>query len=299
MKAKVMIRSISVYFFAIATGFLFLSPVIWMVSASLQRERDLLAIPPRFIPEHPSGAAYLKLLSSEYYETTRAKDEGVPTYSVPNQAKLYPGSLLNSFVVSASTTLICLLIGSLTAYTITRLKFKGRTTLFFGILACRMVPALALVIPFFMLARTLGLIDRKIWLIVVYCSFALPYVIWMLKGFFDAVPRELEESARIDGCSRVGTIWRIIYPIILPGLVAAGIFAFMQTWNEFFYALIMTDTGRAFTVPVISGMFASELAIDYTLMITSGVLTMLPPIIFTFVFQRFIISGLTAGSVKG
>lgn len=299
MKAKVVIRSIPVYCFAIATGFLFLSPVIWMVSASLQRERDLLAIPPRFIPEHPSGTAYLKLLSSEYYETTRARDEGVPTYSVPNQAKLYPGSLLNSFVISATTTLICLLIGSLTAYTITRLKFKGRTTLFFGILACRMVPALALVIPFFMIARTLGLIDRKIWLIGVYCSFALPYVIWMLKGFFDAVPRELEESARIDGCSRVGTIWRIIYPIILPGLVAAGIFAFMQTWNEFFYALIMTDTGRAFTVPVISGMFASELDIDYTLMITSGVLTMLPPIIFTFVFQRFIISGLTAGSVKG
>ena len=288
-----------VYVFALVTALLFLSPVVWLVSASLQKERDLLVIPPRFIPEDLSTEAYLKLLAADYYENTKATDEGVRSYSVPNQAKLYPGALLNSFVVSASTTLICLLIGSLTAYTITRLKFKGRTTLFFGILACRMVPALALVIPFFMLARTLGLIDRKIWLIVVYCSFALPYVIWMLKGFFDAVPRELEESARIDGCSRVGTIWRIIYPIILPGLVAAGIFAFMQTWNEFFYALIMTDTGRAFTVPVISGMFASELDIDYTLMITSGVLTMLPPIIFTFVFQRFIISGLTAGSVKG
>lgn len=299
MKATTIAHRCMVYVFALLTALLFLSPVVWLVSASLQKERDLLVIPPRFIPEYPSTEAYLKLLAADYYENTKATDEGVRSYSVPNQAKLYPGALLNSFVVSASTTLICLLIGSLTAYTITRLKFKGRTTLFFGILACRMVPALALVIPFFMIARTLGLIDRKIWLIGVYCSFALPYVIWMLKGFFDAVPRELEESARIDGCSRVGTIWRIIYPIILPGLVAAGIFAFMQTWNEFFYALIMTDTGRAFTVPVISGMFASELDIDYTLMITSGVLTMLPPIIFTFVFQRFIISGLTAGSVKG
>lgn len=299
MKAKAAIRTVLIYFFALVTGFLFLSPIIWMVSASLQKESDLLAVPPRFIPKNPSGASYLKLMNSEYYENTRAADEGVPTYSVPNQAKLYPGSLLNSFIISTTTTIISLLIGSLTAYSITRLKFAGRNSLFFGILACRMVPALALVIPFFLIGKELGLIDRKLWLITIYCSFALPYVIWMLKGFFDAVPRKLEESARIDGCSRVGTIWRIIYPVILPGLAAAGIFAFMQTWHEFFYALIMTDTGRAFTVPVISGMFASELDIDYTLMITSGVLTMIPPIVFTFVFQRFILSGLTAGAVKG
>ena len=288
-----------VYFFALVTAFLFVSPVIWLVSASLQIESDLLSVPPRFIPENPSGESYLKLLASEYYEQTKASDSGVRSYSVPNQAKLYPGALLNSFVVSTSTTLICLLIGSMTAYSITRLKFRGRSTIFFGILASRMVPSLALVIPFFMIARTLGMIDRKIWLILVYSSFTLPYVVWMLKGFFDAVPRDLEEAARIDGCSRVSTIWRIIYPMIVPGLVAAGIFAFMQTWNEFFYALIMTDSGRAFTVPVISGMFASELDIDYTLMITSGVLTMIPPIVFTFVFQRFILSGLTAGAVKG
>ena len=292
-------RTLMVYFFALVTAFFFVSPVIWLVSASLQKESDLLAVPPRFIPENPSAESYLKLLASEYYEKTKASDSGVRSYSVPNQAKLYPGALLNSFVVSASTTLICLLIGSMTAYSITRLKFRGRSTIFFGILASRMVPSLALVIPFFMIARSLGMIDRKIWLILVYSSFTLPYVVWMLKGFFDAVPRDLEEAARIDGCSRVSTIWRIIYPMIVPGLVAAGIFAFMQTWNEFFYALIMTDSGRAFTVPVISGMFASELDIDYTLMITSGVLSMIPPIVFTFVFQRFILSGLTAGAVKG
>ena len=296
---RIRARNLMVYFFALVTAFLFVSPVIWLVSASLQKESDLLAVPPRFIPENPSGESYLKLLASEYYEKTKASDSGVRSYSVPNQAKLYPGALLNSFVVSASTTLICLLIGSMTAYSITRLQFRGRSTIFFGILASRMVPSLALVIPFFMIARTLGMIDRKIWLILVYSSFTLPYVVWMLKGFFEAVPRDLEEAARIDGCSRVSTIWRIIYPMIVPGLVAAGIFAFMQTWNEFFYALIMTDSGRAFTVPVISGMFASELDIDYTLMITSGVLTMIPPIVFTFVFQRFILSGLTAGAVKG
>ena len=213
---RIRARTLMVYFFALVTAFLFVSPVIWLVSASLQKESDLLAVPPRFIPENPSGESYLKLLASEYYEKTKASDSGVRSYSVPNQAKLYPGALLNSFVVSASTTLICLLIGSMTAYSITRLKFRGRSTIFFGILASRMVPSLALVIPFFMIARGLGMIDRKIWLILVYSSFTLPYVVWMLKGFFDAVPRDLEEAARIDGCSRVSTIWRIIYPMIGP-----------------------------------------------------------------------------------
>ena len=289
-----------IYFFAILVTFLFVSPVAWLVSASFQKESDLLVIPPKFIPEEPSLDAYMKLLASEYFENSKSDDDqGVRSYSVPNQAKLYPGALLNSFIVSVSTTLICLLIGSLTAYSITRLKFRGRNVLFFGILGSRMVPSLALVIPFFILANKLGMTDRKSWLILVYCSFTLPYVIWMLRGFFDSLPKDLEDAARIDGCSRVGTIFRIIYPMILPGLIAAGIFAFMQTWNEFFYALIMTNSGRAFTVPVVSGMFASELDIDYTLMITSGVLTMIPPVIFTFVFQKFIMSGLTSGGVKG
>jgi len=292
------IKILVVYFFAIIIGLFFLSPIAWLISASLQKETDLLSVPPSFIPREPSFDSYEKLLAGKNFET-KAKEAGVRSYSIPNEAKLYPGSLRNSFIISTSTTLICLFIGSLTAYTITRLNFKLRNVLFFGILGTRMIPAIALIIPFFLLAKKLGMIDSKIWLIIVYCSFTLPYVTWMLRSFFDSIPRDLEEAARIDGCSRVGTIWRIIYPMILPGLVAAGIFAFMQTWNEFFYALIMTNTGNAFTVPVISGMFATELDIDYTLMITSGVLTIIPPLVFTFVFQRFIVGGLTAGSVKG
>ncbi len=292
-------KKILMYVFAVLIALFFISPVAWLVSASLQKESDLLSVPSNFIPREVNVDSYLKLLAADYYETTKAEDSGVRSYSVPNQAKLYPGAILNSFIVSVSTTLLCLLIGSLTAYSITRLKFKGRNVLFFGILGSRMVPSLSLVIPFFILANKLGMTDRKVWLILVYTSFTLPYVTWMLRGFFDSLPRDLEEAARIDGCSRVATIFRIIYPMIIPGLIAAGIFAFMQTWNEFFYALIMTNSEKAFTVPVVSGMFASELDIDYSLMITSGVLTMVPPILFTFIFQKYIMSGLTEGGVKG
>jgi multiple sugar transport system permease protein len=300
IKTAVLRKRIVIYFFAFLVAFFFVAPVAWLVSASLQSESALLVIPPSFIPKEPSADAYIKLLASQYYENTKSqKDMGVRSYSIPNEAKLYPGALLNSFIISLCTTLISLVAGSLTAYTVTRLKFKGRRVLFYSILGSRMVPALALIIPFFLIANKLALIDKKSWLILVYCSFTLPYVIWMLKSFFETIPIDLEDAARIDGCSRVGTIWRIIYPVILPGLIASGIFAFMQTWNEFFYALIMTNSSRAFTVPVISGMFAAEVDIDYTLMITSGVLTMLPPVLFTFIFQKFIISGLTAGGVKG
>lgn len=292
-------KTIVIYVAAVLVALLFISPVAWLVSASFQKESALLSIPSHFIPKEINFDSYLKLMASDYYESSKSEDAGVRSYSVPNQAKLYPGALLNSFIISVSTTIICLLIGSLTAYTITRLDFKGRNVMFFGILGSRMVPSLSLVIPFFILSNKLGMTDKKIWLILVYTSFTLPYIIWMLRGFFESIPKDLEEAARIDGCTRIGTIFRIIYPMIIPGLIAAGIFAFMQTWNEFFYALIMTNSEKAFTVPVVSGMFASELDIDYSLMITSGVLTMAPPIIFTFIFQRYIMSGLTAGGVKG
>jgi len=292
------LNRVLIYFFAFLVAVIFLAPFGWMVIASLQKEADLLAVPPHIIPKDPTLITYQKLLRGERLENEKHA-EGVRTYSVPREAKLFPKALSNSFIVSASTTILCLIVGSLSAYSMARLNFTGGKVLLLVILATRMIPGLTLIIPFFLLGKTLGLLDSKIALIIVYSTFTLPYTIWILKAFFETIPPDLEDAARVDGCTRFQAFWRIILPVAQSGLVGAAIFIFMLAWNEFFFALILTNTESAFTVPVISGMFATELDIDYSLMITSGVLAVIPPVLFTFVFQRFIITGLTAGSVKG
>ncbi|WP_320128801.1 carbohydrate ABC transporter permease [uncultured Sphaerochaeta sp.] len=291
---------ITTYILAILVALFFLAPVSWLVSSSFQQEKELLSVPSVFLTKKPTVENYKKLLFPQSFATSSAEGVNkVRTYSIPHEARLFAGSLGNSFIVSVSTTLVCLFFGTLAAYSVTRLRYRGRKIFMFGIMGSRMVPGLVLVVPFFIIANKIGGIDKKSWLILVYCSFSLPYIFWILKGFFETIPVELEDAARIDGCTRLQTIWKIIFPVILPGMVASGIFAFMQTWNEFFYALILTNSSRAFTVPVITGMFATEVDIDYSLLITSGVLSMLPPILFTFIFQKYIIAGLTSGGVKG
>ena len=287
-----------IYVCAIIVALAFLAPFGWLVIASLQKEADLLSVPPHIIPKDPTLITYQKLLRGQRLEADM-QAEGVRTYSVPREAKLFPTALGNSFIVSASTTILCLIVGSLSAYSMARLNFKGGSILLLVILATRMVPGLTLVIPFFLLGKSLGLLDSKIALIIVYSTFTLPYTIWILKAFFETIPPDIEDAARIDGCTRFQAFWRIILPVAQSGLVGAAIFIFMLAWNEFFFALILTNTESAFTVPVISGMFATELDIDYSLMLTSGVLAVIPPVLFTFIFQRFIITGLAAGSVKG
>jgi len=291
-------KKVVVYFFAIIVFIMFTAPFLWLIVGSFENDADLLSVPPHILPNNPTITNYRKLLLGSSFEK-ELKNTGVISWPVPREAKIFPKSIINSFIISVTTTLICLIIGSFSAYSLARLKFAGSKKLLFFILATRMIPGLTLVIPFFLLAKSLGIMDRKITLIIVYSSFTLPYVIWLLKGFFETIPSEIEDAARIDGCTRFQTIFKVILPLSKPGLIGVGVFAFMLSWNEFFYALILTNTEAAFTAPVVASMFATELDIDYSLMITAGVLSVIPPMVFTFIFQRYIVKGLTAGSVKG
>ena len=286
------------YVLAVLVLFVFAAPFGWLILASIQVESELLSVPPKLVPEDPTLITYEKLLRGERLEN-ESTEASVRTYSVPREAKLFPVAVFNSLVVSVSTMLICLVVGSLSAYSMARLHFRGSRTVLLTIVATRMIPALTLVIPFFLLANSLSMLDRKITLVIVYTTFTLPYTIWVLKSFFETIPPDLEDSARVDGCTRIQALYRVILPVSQSGLVGAGIFVLMLAWNEFFYALTLTNSEDAFTVPVVSGMFATELDIDYSLMITSGVLAVVPPVLITLVFQRFILKGLTAGSLKG
>jgi multiple sugar transport system permease protein len=207
--------------------------------------------------------------------------------------------MLNSLKIASSVTIICIVIGSLAAYALVRIPFKFNHTIQVGILGTRMNPEVSLVIPLFILAAGLELINKPIVLIITYMSFSLPFAIWMMAAFFQTVPIELEDAARIDGCTRLGILMRVVMPISVPGLVSTAMFVFLLAWDEFFYALIFTSTLAAKTVPVAIAEFVGRYVVNITGMMAGGILAALPPVILALIFQRYIVSGMTAGAVKG
>ncbi len=203
----------------------------------------------------------------------------------------------NSLIASLASTLIALALGSLAAYGLARYRFRGRGGLAYWILSLRMAPAIASVIPLFIMLRQVHLIDNLAGLILVYIGANLPLVIWMMKGFFEDLPVDMEESALIDGASRLGACVRIALPLVAPGLAATAILTFIFTWNEFLFALILTGR-NAQTLPVAVTLFVRETGIDWGYMTAAASLMMLPMVICTLFVRRGLTRGLTLGAIK-
>lgn len=260
-------------------------PILWLFSASLSTQVELYSVPPHWIPQNPTMQNYMDIIS--------------PSQATSSVPRTFAVSLVNSMKIAAAVTVICLVIGSLAAYTLVRIPFKYNQKLQIGILATRMIPEISLIIPLYIMATSLQLINKPIVLILTYLTFALPYAIWILASFFQTIPVELEEAARLDGCDRLGILWRVVMPISAPGLISTAMFVFLVAWDEFFYALIFTSTLAAKTVPVAIAEFIGRYNINITGMMAGGILAALPPIILGLIFQRYIVSGLTTGAVKG
>ncbi|HHV94042.1 MAG TPA: carbohydrate ABC transporter permease [Firmicutes bacterium] len=203
----------------------------------------------------------------------------------------------NSFIVVLGTTLLSLALGSLAAYGFARFSFKKSESLAFWILSLRMLPPMATVIPFFIVARLLGILDTHIVLILAYMTFNIPFSIWMMRGFFEEIPREIEEAALVDGCSHWQVFLRILLPLSAPGLTATAIFCVIQSWNEFAFALFLTGV-NARTLPTTVTFFLSVTGVIWGEMAAVGVVTALPVIIFAMLVQKHMIRGLTFGAVK-
>lgn len=260
-------------------------PVAWLLISSISSRSELLTVPLRWIPEQPSFQNYLDIL--------------IPGTSASDVAATFKVTLRNSLLVASCVTVISLLFGSMAAYALVRIPFRFRKGILFGILGTRMIPEVSLVIPLYIIASQLRLLNTPYVLIATYLSFTLPFAIWLMAAFFEAIPVELEDAARIDGCSRIGILFRVILPISTPGLISTGLFVFLLAWDEFFFALIFTSTEAAKTVPVAIAEFTGRYVVDITAMMTGGVLAALPPVLLALVFQRYIVRGLTAGAVKG
>lgn len=205
---------------------------------------------------------------------------------------------LNSLIIATSTTAIALALGSLAGYGFARFRFRGAAWMRLGSLVPQMLPPITIIVPLYVLFNTMDLIDTRLALIISYLTFSIPLSIWMMTGFFADVPVELEESAMIDGCTRIGAFMRVSLPIVAPGLAATAILSFMYCWNEFLYAVILT--GRdARTLPVTITSFMTNKAILWGRIAASGSLVLVPVLVFALLAQRYLVRGLSRGAVKG
>jgi len=272
------ITSFFLYAAAVAVGIFMLAPFLWMILASLHTQNDLLSIPLHWWPEHFYPDRYIALFTD------------------PSDAEFRNG-MVNSLIVAVSVVAIAMVVGIFGAYAFARMRFKGRRIVLMTFLFTYMLPQIALVIPVYLILSSIGLLDNVIGLIIVDCALVVPFVLWILSNYFLTIPLELEESAWIDGASRIGGLFRIVLPSARPGIFAACMFAFLLAWDEFMYALALTSN-YAKTIPVAVADFSAQHSTDFGLVAAGGVLAALPPVILAVVFQRNVVSGLVAGSVK-
>ncbi len=253
-----------------------LFPLIWIVSVSLKGDAEQFATPPTLVPLVPVLSNYLRLLS----ETN------------------FPRYIGNSLFVAAATVVLSLFVGCPAAYAMARFKTLARPGVTSLVLLSYMFPPILIGIPLFVIFSKIGLTDSYLGLTLAHTTFALPFVMWMMRDFFIAVPVEVEEAALVDGCSRLRLLWIIVLPIARPGVVAAGIFTFILSWNDYMYALILLKSESRKTISIGISLFVDSSTIEPGLMMAGSVLITVPVLIAFMFVQRFLVQGLAVGAVK-
>jgi multiple sugar transport system permease protein len=256
-----------------------LAPVYWMLTISLKSEVDQFAVPPRWLIFRPTLAHYREAFF----------------------ARSFGQYLVTSAVVSVLSTICAMLIGTLAAYGLSGFRLPRRldTRLSLWILSTRMFPPIVTAVPLFMMMRDVRLLDTRASLVIVYTAFNLPFVVWMMRGFFNEIPRDLEEAARVDGDSRLGALVRVILPLVAPGLAATTVFCLIISWNEFLFALVLSQTDASMTLPVGIAGRVTQYEIKWGVMSAAGVVAMMPILVFAMAVQRYLVRGLSLGAVKG
>lgn len=251
-----------------------LAPILWLISTSFKKPVEAFAIPPVWIFK-PRLTNYIRVLQDSTF------------------IRYY----LNSLVIGLATTALGLLVGVPAAYSLARFSFKRKGDINFWILSTRMGPPVGLAIPFYIIVRKLGLLDSYAAMIPIHLTFVLSFVVWMMRGFFFSVPAELEEAAIIDGCSQTGAFLKITLPLTAPGLAATAIFSFLMSWNEFLFAMVLTEFS-ARTVPVGIQTYISWETIRWGEISAAGILALIPVLLFTIAVQKYLIRGLTMGAIR-
>jgi len=254
-------------------------PVFWLISTSFKTNFDVYHIPPKWLPNPVTLKHYTDLWSGY----------------VP-----FPLYLRNSIITGIATSLLATTGATFAGYALSRLTFPGKRPLLLLILATQMFPHVLILISLYIMYRELHLMDSHVGLVLAFTTFAVPFSVWMMKGFFDSVPGEIEEAALIDGCTRVGALRRVVLPLVAPGLLAVGLFSFLDAWNNLLYPLTLATSNEVRTIP--PGMllsFLGQFKQDWGGMMAASVVITIPTTIIFVFLQRYLVQGLTAGAVKG
>jgi multiple sugar transport system permease protein len=266
-------RQAILYIGLVVISVIILFPIIWIFITSVKPTIDMPAYPPKFVFR--------------------------PTFEHYNRAFTrsgFLGSFIDSTVISVTVMFLSIALGSMCAYALARFNVGGKNFRFW-ILSQRMFPPVAMILPLYILMRRLHLLDTYAALIITYTVVSLPFTVWLMRGFIKDIPKEIDEAAFIDGCSIWGTFWRVVLPVVTPGLVAAAIFAFISSWNEFLFAMILTG-GNVKTVPLVASEVITDKEVLWGPMSAIGAMTAAPIILFTFFVQKYIVRGMSYGAIK-
>lgn len=256
-----------------------LGPLYWMVTASFKDRLEVTALDPTLFPADPTVGNYT----------------GLVTGSLP-----FPAFFINSVVTASVTAVIATFIATLAGYSFSRGVYRLRGPFSLAILSVQMLPFVVLIGPLYLLMLEFNLLNTYVGLILGYTTFALPFAAWMMKGFIDAVPKEIEEAARVDGYSRLGILVRVVMPLVVPGLAVTAVLIFINSWNNLLYPLtLMTDTEKLTLPPGLLQSFSGEYAFDWGGMMAATTVTSIPLVVAFFVVQKYMVRGLTAGSMGG
>lgn len=269
---KQVIKAVQVTLILLAT-FIMLVPILWIFMAAFKNHIDVFQLKLFFTP---TLANFAEVFRSPYNLGDK---------------------LLNSSIVAFVTVLIAIPIVTMAAYSFSRFRLKGETAMLVVILATQFVPAVVIILPFFVMFRDIGLLDTRLGLILVNLAIVMPFAIWMIKGFIDGIPLDTEEAAMVDGSSRLQVILNIVLPMAAPGLLTAGIFCFIIAWNEFLFALILT-TRDAVTLPIGLALFRAEEGDLWNLLSAAGIIIMVPMFVLALLIRKYFVQGMTMGAVR-
>ncbi len=253
-----------------------LFPLGWMIISSFKPNVEIFRFPPKFLPVHPTVEAYTR-----FFHDSR-----------------YIRYFLNSYIISLAVTFLCVGLASTAAYGFSRFRIVGKRFLLLGSLALLLLPPVGLIIPYFILARRIHLLNTYTILIFADSSFTLPFSIWLLKSYLDSIPVEMEEAAMIEGCTRLQVFWYIVMPLTLPGVFATGTWVFLNVWNEYTFAVTLTMTPDMFPIPVGIAGFLGQFAMNWTGILAMATLASLPLMCLYVFLQKYVVQGLTAGAIK-
>ena len=252
-------------------------PLFWMLSTALKPSGEIFASPPRFVPLHPTLENFRRLFTDTSFLVF----------------------FRNSATVAGATVLLTLAVSSLGAYALTRYRFRGREAVAGLILLTYMFAPIMIIIPFYILVKQLGIVNTRLALVLSYTTFCLPFCLWVLRAFFQSIPLELEEAALVDGAGRGRTVWYVVLPLALPGLIAAAIFTFILAWNDFLFALVLITSEELKTLPVgVNDLFNATI-VDWGMIMAAGVMITVPTVCFFAAVQRYLVQGWGSGGVKG